>query len=341
MSRPRDRSSGMGLLPRMEARPHKNGKTATYRYHPAGGKPVNLGTDREKALRWVLDQNGLSDDNGTVGWVWARWQESKRWKRLAGGTQADYALAWSQLEKVFGRLPFSAVTPPMVARYVHITRADSPRRADIERTVLSNLAKHAIMLGVADNNPTVGVEPHGSTPSTVMPQDLAVRAFTDWCVACGGQRVVLAAMVQFAARAGSRRAEFLRATWSQVDFDAGVVRLPRAKQRGREVFDAVGMSPGLRALLEALPREGPYLFPTRDGNPYDDRGFKSLWQRAMVDAIEQKVLRPDQRFNFHALRRYYTTHHRAETGELPDLHADKRVTARVYDATKVVARRAL
>ena len=58
MSRPRDRASAAGLLPRMEARPWSNGKTVTYRYHPVGGKPINLGTDREQALRKVLDMNG-------------------------------------------------------------------------------------------------------------------------------------------------------------------------------------------------------------------------------------------------------------------------------------------
>lgn len=54
MNRPRDRSSATGLLPRMEARPWKDSDKVTYRYHPVGGKPINLGTDREKALRDVL-----------------------------------------------------------------------------------------------------------------------------------------------------------------------------------------------------------------------------------------------------------------------------------------------
>jgi hypothetical protein len=35
----------------MEARPWKDGKTVTYRYHPMEGPPVNLGTDRDAAVR--------------------------------------------------------------------------------------------------------------------------------------------------------------------------------------------------------------------------------------------------------------------------------------------------
>lgn len=58
MTRPRDRASAAGLLPRMEARPWRDGKTTTYRYHVADGKPINLGTDRAEALRRVLELLG-------------------------------------------------------------------------------------------------------------------------------------------------------------------------------------------------------------------------------------------------------------------------------------------
>lgn len=53
MNRPRDRASAAGLLPRMEARPHRDGRTVSYRYHPIGAKPIPLGTDRLEACRKV------------------------------------------------------------------------------------------------------------------------------------------------------------------------------------------------------------------------------------------------------------------------------------------------
>lgn len=341
MNRPRDRASAEGLLPRMEPRPWRDGKTVTYRYHPVGSKPINLGTDKTAAIRKVLDMNGETAHHGSLLWVWEQWQSSKRWKKLADGTRADYTLAWSQLDKHLGNLPVASITAPQVARYVHITRADSPRRADIEKTLLSNLCKHAIMLGVGQINPTIGVEPHGSEPSEVMPQTKVLKAFLGWLAQQTPQRRVIGHMAEFASLAGSRRVEFLDLAWTQVDEEAGVIRLPRAKQRGRAIFDVVTISPAMKILLAGLPRDGAWLFTTRDGNPYSDRGFKTLWQRCMVDAIEAKVLRAQDRFNFHALRRYYTTMHKAVEGDLPDLHADKRVTSRVYDATKEIRRKAL
>jgi integrase len=333
-----------GLLPRMEARPHRDGKTTTYRYHPVGGKPLNLGTDLTAAIRKVLDMNGEAPHHGSMLWLWEQWQESKRCQKLAAGTRADYALAWKQIDAHMGKWPAAALTSNAVARYVHITRVGSPRRADIEKALISNLCKYGILLGVCSINPTIGVEPHGSAPSEVMPETAALRAFTGWLAASTPQRQIIGLMAEFASLVGARRTEFLDLAWTQIDEQAGVLRLRRAKQRGKVIYDVITLSTSLRAVLgrvRALNRDGLLLFPTRDGNQYTDRGWKTLWQRCVLDAIEEKVLRADQRFNFHALRRYYATMHRGEHGDLPDLHADKRVTSRVYDATRDVGRKAL
>lgn len=80
------------------------------------------------------------------------------------------------------------------------------------------------------------------------------------------------------------------------------------------------------------------------GQPWPNpklRMAKPLWSRSMLDAIKEGVISAQQRFTFHSLRRYYVTMHRDQTGELPDLHADKRITSRVYDATKEIGRKAL
>lgn len=100
MPRPRDRASAHGLLPLMEARPWKDGKTVTYRYHPIGGKPIRLGTDKHAALRQVLDMTGQRDIWGTLRWVWEQYTDetqaakrATRWTKLADGTRADYRKA--------------------------------------------------------------------------------------------------------------------------------------------------------------------------------------------------------------------------------------------------------
>lgn len=351
MNRPRDRVSAAGLLPRMESRPWADGKTVTYRYHPVGKRPIALGTDKSTAIRKVLDLNGQRDTYGTLEWVWEKYQETRRWLKLADGTRADYALAWKQLCKVLGQLPVNRIDAPMVARYVNVERAAAPRRAVIEKALLSNLCRHAITLGLCNTNPTIGVEVPEAEPRTEAPDGAVLAGFLAWLEQQTPQRRIVGMAAEYASLAGSRRVEFLDLAWPQVDRDTGVIRVKRAKQRGKkrgEVVDVIEISNALGRLLDRLTvlreQRGAdclYVFPTRDNNAYSARGFKTLWQRCVIDAIEAKALNAGARFTFHDLRAYYATVHKRTTGSLPDMHANPGVTARVYDRNKEVKRRSL
>jgi integrase len=335
-----------GLLPGMEARPWADGKTTTYRYHAAGAKPVNLGTDYDVAIRKVLDLRGLGVDHGTMVWLWRHFKEhSRRWKRLAPGTQADYETAWKAIDPHLGRDRADSITSTRVARYVHLDRAKAPRRADIEKALLSNLFKHGILVGACSINPTIGVEPQGAEPKRVMPSEPAIHAFVKWLGTQGVQRQRIALMAEYASLAGNRRCEFLHLARPQIDFKAGVVRTFRAKQRGRTVVEVVTISPALegvlRRALALIDEDNTTVFPTQNGGLYTDHGWKSMWQRCMREAIKAGVLTVEQRFNFHALRRYYNTMHKAQFGDHANLHRNKAITAQVYDGTVEERRNAL
>lgn len=357
MGRKRDRASSMGLLPRMEARPWKDGKTVSYRYKPVEGKPIPLGTDKFEACRKVLDMLGQSPGHGSLTWVWERFTDEERpaprWKRLTAGTRDDYRLAWKQIAKSFGRMPAGAITAPMVARYVNVERVDSPRRAAIEKALMSNLFRYGITLGVCTVNPTIGVEVPETEPRTEAPDEAVLASFLAWIDRQTPQRRIIGMAAEYASLAGSRRIEFLDLTRPQVDTKdgepliGGVVRTKRAKQRGKkrgEVIELVEITPALGDLLRrlfALNRDCLYLFPTRDNNAYTARGFKTLWQRSVSAAIAEGVLSKDSRFTFHDLRAFYASKHKRDRGALPDLHANPATTARVYDRNKEVKRRAL
>lgn len=336
----------------MEARPWADGKTVTYRYHPVGGKPVNLGTDKAAALRKVLDMNGQArNEMGTLHWVWEQFQEAPRWKKLAEATRTDYASAWKQINERLGHMHMGEITTFVVSRYIHIERASAPRRADIEKSLLSRLFGHGIKLGVCTINATIGVEPHGSEARTeaVKPQVLA--KYLAWLEKQTPQRRIIGMAAEYASLAGNRKVEFLDLSWPQIDEDAKVVRTKRAKQRGKmrgEVIELVAITPKLQSLIDRLKVlraergiDCLYVFPTRDNNAYTARGFKTLWQRCVLQAIKEKVLSKEDRFTFHDLRAYYATMHKQAHGHLPDLHKNAAVTAMVYDRNKEVKREAL
>lgn len=339
----------------MEARLWADGKTITYRYHPVGKKPVNLGTDKAAALRKVLDMNGQADGGtqmGTLRWVWEEFKaNSPRWMKYAQATRDDYESAWKQLDERLGHMHVAEITTAIVARYIHVERADSPRRADIEKSLLSRLFGHAIIHGLCSVNATTGVEPHGSESRTVAVDPAVLTRFLAWLELQTPQRRIIGMAAEYASLAGNRKVEFLDLCWPQIDEAAGEVRTKRAKQRGKmrgEVIEVIKITPKLQRLVDRLKvlraqrgLDCLYVFPTRDNNAYTARGFKTLWQRCVILAIEEKVLTKGDRFTFHDLRAYYATMHKKDRGHLPDMHKNAAVTAQVYDRAREISRDAL
>lgn len=343
MNRPRDRQSAVGLLPRMEARPHRDGKTVTYRYHVAGGKPINLGTDRIAAIQKVADMLGRSPDAGTLSALWRQYQSSPAWAALSATTQADYSKCSAPLLKVFGACTPDVIRPADVARYLRIERAASPVRANREVAVLSNLLNLAVELGLIDRNPVKEVRRNKESPRTRAVDPAELQAFAAWLAKQGGQRHIIGLMARFAALAGNRRCEFLDLTWPQIGTDH--IRIQRHKQRAkREVWERIEITGDLTDLvreLRTLPRAADclYVFTNQKGNPYTEGAFNSLWHRVRAQAIEQKVIQ--QTFTFHDLRAFYATQHKERTGQHAELHQNPATTARVYDRRKEIKRRGL
>lgn len=344
--KPRNRKSSAGLLPRMEAWVWRDGKTTSYRYHPVGAKPIPLGTDKKAAIQQVLDLSGKSGDAGTVKELWRLYQLSPGWTILAEATRADYLQCSGPLLKTFGPAQAALIRPTDINRYLRVERADAPVRANREAALLSNLFNLGIERGDLDANPCKQVRRNKEQPRTEAPETAVLGAFVDWLVRSGGQRKTIAQMAEFAAYGGSRRVEFLRLTWAQVDRAGGVVRVQRAKQRGAVVWEKIAIGPQMADLLDRIelhtveqaeqrkrPRpRSEYVFCNRGGNPYSSRGFMANWGKWMAQAVKAGIV--SRRFTFHDLRAYYVTLHRTERGNLPELHKNPATTARIYDRRK-------
>jgi site-specific recombinase XerD len=348
--RSRDRESAKGLLPRMEARPRKDGLT-TYRYHPVGLKPQNLGTDRLKAIQRVLDMLGIADDRGTIARLWEQYQDSLAWRALKPRTRSDYEDYSVHLLKVFGNEFASAITAPDVARYLRVYRADAPIRANREIALLGNLIGLAIERGEATANPCRGglVKRNREVPLDVLPESADIEALVRFAAARDdavktkiGRSTVIMLAAEFAALTGARQAEFLPLHWPA--FAEDEVRLERAKQHlGVKKVDRIAVSPALAALRARLLafQTSPMgaVFPNRAGNIYTASGFASMWQKIITAALAEGAI--TQRFNFHALRAFYATQHKTNTGNLPDMHASPTTTAKIYERSKTGRRSAL
>lgn len=344
MNRHRDRKSAAGLLARMEARPRKDG-LVTYRYHPVGGKPLNLGTDRAEAIRRVASMNGQADGTGTIGALWKDYKKSDEWDGLKPRTQADYEVYSVPLLAVFSSCHASSILAPDVARYLRVERKSARVRANREIALLGNLIALAIERGEATANPCRGgqVPRNKERPRTEAPDPADLRALVEHARAKGGTWPIITMAAEFAALAGSRQVEFLPLRWPQ--WDAAEVRLDRAKQRlGVKKVEKVECSPALielRERLQAVAVDGRAgaVFANRHGNPYTASGFAAMWGKLMREAVKKGVI--SRRFTFHDLRAFYTTAHKERTGNLPDLHASPTTTSRIYERSGVARRKAL
>lgn len=328
----------------MEARPRKDGKV-TYRYHPVGGKPINLGTDRDEAIRQVLGVAAELQSMGTVRELWSLYKKTAKWSELKPRTQSDYEQYSVNLLEVMGDVAAAAIRPADIARYLRVERADAPVRGNREVALLSNLMNVAIERGDIDANPCKQVKKNSERPRTEAPDPGELSAFLDWLFRSGPHNRTLALMAEFAALAGSRRVEFLDLQVPQIDLQAKVIRLMRAKQHlGAMKAETISMGPAMENLARRLvglerPANSLQVFNNTKGNPMTESNFLSGWQRAMVTALKEGVI--TRRFTFHDLRAYYTTQHKEKYGSLPELHANEATTARVYDRSKVSKRTSL
>ena len=341
MTRPRNRASAMGLLPRMESMPRKDG-LISYRYHPIGGKPIPLGTDKLAAIRKVLDLNGENPIKGTVKHLWTLYRDSSEWRDLSESTRNDYTQCSKKLLEVFGDIDPKTVTPAMCARYLRVERKSAPVRANREMALMSNLMNVAIERGEILTNPRKQVRSNKERPRKDAPEPTTLINFLEWARHHKGQSQILAGMAEFAALTGCRRVEFLKMHWPQVGDTE--LRLIRGKQRDKQVVEVIGISPALadlftRLRLLATNEKLGAVFPNRGGGPYTEQGFKAMWSKLVLKALEEKVI--EKRFTFHDLRAYHVTQHKVQRGALPDLHANPGTTARINDRSKEVNRKSL
>jgi len=343
--RKREKWYAQGLLPRMEARLWKDGKTVSYRFMQADGTAIQLGTDKQTAILKVAQMNTKLSEHGSLRQIWILYQASTYWKKLSERTRNDYTEYSKPLLKVFGNAHIAAIRPTHVARYLRTERANAPVRANREIALLSNLAQLAIDHGLIDVNPCKSVRRNMEMPRSTLPSQSVLERLIAWLSKQTPQRQILALAAEYASIAGNRQIEFLGLTWEQIDFESGTIHSKRAKQRGgRQVIDIITITPRMNALLEKLKqlnRDSQFVFPNSRNGKYSSESFKGLWQDCIRAAIADGILTQAERFTFHDLRAYYTTQHKNESGSLPDLHANPATTAKIYERSHQSKRSAL
>lgn len=172
------------------------------------------------------------------------------------------------------------------------------RTANQERALLGNMLSLGIRKGLLKDNPVRHVKKFKEKPRDRYPEDWELKAVYD------AASPILQCILDFAYLTGQRRGDILFIQESQISNDG--IRITQEKTKGKvntkiliewsdSLRECVNRARKLRGNIRSM-----YLFCKPNGQAYTVDGFKSMYKRAMLKALEKGILK--QKFNFHDLR---------------------------------------
>ena len=200
-----------------------------------------------------------------------------------------------------GRLPLEAVERNDIVEF-HQKLSDYPVTANKCVKVLSHMYRLGAGWGLVPEgfNPCRSVEKY---PERSRERFLTDAEFTrlgrvlDEAVDSGAAPLTAVTAIRLLMLTGCRKSEILTLRWSDVDLDAGELRLADSKTGPR----AVHLPPTAVELLEALPRrkDSPWVFPgnDRDGR-YSGGGLDHAWRTVRAAAGLEDIRMHDLRHSF-------------------------------------------
>jgi integrase len=263
----------------------------TYYFVHPDGKWESLGRELGEAMRRWDELVHRRFAARTLDDLFERY-EAEIVPTKATSTQRGNLMELARLRPVFGKAAPDAVTAQHI--YAYLDKRSAKVRANREIALLSDVYQKAIRWGVATKNPCKGVERNKERRRERDVQDWEYQAV----YALANPTVQVA--MDLAVLTGLRQGDILRIRLADIGPDG--LKTITGKTGARVIFE---MTPGLAetiARAKKLPRRinSLYLLAGRTGQPYTSDGFRAMWQRLMIKAIDRHII--TERFTFHDLR---------------------------------------
>lgn len=196
-----------------------------------------------------------------------------------------------------GERKLSEITTREVQHFlVLVAEKTSKSTANRVHALVARMFKLAVIWGLIERSPCFGLqkfkEPKRAerflTPSEISRFQAALAQ---------DRNVVAASALRLLLLTGCRRNEVVQARWEQVDLDAGLLHLPKAKTGSRYVV----LNSVAKELIASLPSRGvdPWLFPgSKAGKPLNNP--TKLMERALARAGLEPMRIHDLRHTFAA-----------------------------------------
>jgi len=242
---------------------------------------------------------------GTLGWLVADYRASPEWKAKGLKTRENQGRYLQLIATVHGHRTVAGVRPVSLFK-MRDEYADTPGKANVWLSAFGSLMRHAIKLGLRDDNPCdkipiLAIGEHEPWPADLLAVCLAeATPMTRLAIVtglCSGQRVSDCVRMQYG--------------W----ITAGIMEFTQVKKRkgGMTKDVAVPMHPFWLEELAKLPRRSVTLLYERSGAPFkttaaiQERLRKLMSepavQEVIADLIAREMILEDASFSFHGLRK--------------------------------------
>jgi integrase len=257
-----------------------DGTVKTYWYAWKGGPRIEgqPGTPEFIASYNAAVAKKVESPAGRLLAIFARFDGSAEFNRLAERTKADYRQHLTAIERRFGDFPLSGLSDRR-ARSIFLEWRDelakrSLRQADYAWTIFARVLSWALDRGLIIANPCErgGRLYRASRVDHVWTDDDEARF-----LAVASPPLGLAFLM--AIWTGQRQGDLLRLPWAA--YDGSTIRLRQSKTGARV---SIPVSAALKAALAAEKRRSPIILTNQDGRPWTADGFRSSWRKTCAKA---------------------------------------------------------
>jgi len=168
------------------------------------------------------------------------------------------------------RLPVATINRAIIVKLLDRARVDYGKvSANRMQTTLSAAFGWGIERGYAEANPLIGIKKKKEESRERVLDNAELKAVWN---ALGDD--TFSQIIKLLILTGQRLNEIARLRWSEVDFDAGLIRLPASRTKNKRPHE-IPMSAAVRQILAGRARE-------YDGVFASDRGYMGNWENRMV-----------------------------------------------------------
>lgn len=238
-------------------------------------KWISLGRDYPAAMRaWALLIEKPAEPIVTVNQLLNRYQVDVL-PYKGERTQQDNLTEMSWLRPVFGEMSLRDIRPHHIASY-RDSRAGKVR-ANREIALLSHALNKACEWGLLETNPCAHVKRNKEAGRTRYIEDDELTVFRSLAPKWLQLYIDLKNLIAL------RQQDMLVLKWE--DFAAD--RLDSFMQKVSKNIRIV-QTEEITEILDAIPRNGPYLFPKKNGEVMTGNAFKAAWTRVRVKYLKEK-----------------------------------------------------